>query len=297
MCGPRACKRFMKRRNNVKIKITADSTCDLSEELLRKWDITLMPMHILMGEESYLDGVTIRPAEVFAHVNAGGKMPKSAAANLVEYTDFFANYAKEYDAVIHISVSSKLSSCCQNARLAADEFENVYVVDSQNICTGQGYLVLRAAKWAADGLTPRAIQMRLQSLAKRVELSFVLDRLDFMAKSGRCSGVLAFGANLLGIKPALEVINGELKVVKKYRGSLPICVGKYITDRLADRDDIEDGLVFISSCQPKPGCMEAVKAGLKKYGRFKECWETDIGTTIGGYSGPGTIGIVFARKQ
>ena len=280
----------------MKIKITADSTCDLSEELLRKWDITLMPMHILMGEESYLDGVTIRPAEVFAHVNAGGKMPKSAAANLVEYTDFFANYAKEYDAVIHIAVSSKLSSCCQNARLAADEFENVYVVDSQNICTGQGYLVLRAAKWAADGLTPRAIQMRLQSLAKRVELSFVLDRLDFMAKSGRCSGVLAFGANLLGIKPALEVIDGELKVVKKYRGSLPICVGKYITDLLDGRDDIDNSMVFISSCQPKPGCMEAIKAGLRKYGKFENIIETDIGTTIGGYSGPGTIGIVFAKK-
>ena len=227
----------------------------------------------------------------------GGKMPKSAAANLVEYTEFFAPFAKEYDAVIHISVSSKLSSCFQNARLAAGEFENVCVVDSQNICTGQGYLVLKAAKWAADGLTARAIQMKLQSLAKRVELSFVLDRLDFMAKSGRCSGVLAFGANLLGIKPALEVINGELKVVKKYRGSLPICVGKYITDRLVERDDIEDSLVFISSCQPKPGCMDAVKAGLKKYGSFKECHETDIGTTIGGYSGPGTIGIVFARKE
>ena len=224
----------------MKIKITADSTCDLPEELLKKWDIALMPMHILMGEDSYLDGVTVHPADVFAYVNRGGKMPKSAAANLVEYTEFFAPFAKEYDAVIHISVSSKLSSCFQNARLAAGEFENVCVVDSQNICTGQGYLVLKAAKWAADGLTARAIQMKLQSLAKRVELSFVLDRLDFMAKSGRCSGVLAFGANLLGIKPALEVINGELKVVKKYRGSLPICVGKYITDRLADRDDIEE---------------------------------------------------------
>ena len=109
--------------------------------------------------------------------------------------------------------------------------------------------------------------------------------------------VQGLGANLLGIKPALEVINGELKVVKKYRGSLPICVGKYITDRLVERDDIEDSLVFISSCQPKPGCMDAVKAGLKKYGSFKECHETDIGTTIGGYSGPGTIGIVFARKE
>ena len=281
----------------MNIKITADSTCDLSGALLQEWNISLMPMHILMGEESYLDGVSIRPADVFAHVQNGGKMPKSAAANLVEYADFFDPFAKEYDAVIHISVSSKLSSCYQNACLAAQQFENVSVVDSQNICTGQGYLVLKAAKWAADGLTARAIQMKLQSLAKRVELSFVLDRLDFMAKSGRCSGVLAFGANILGIKPSLAVIDGELKVVRKYRGSLPICVGKYITDRLADRDDIEDGLVFISSCQPKPGCMEAVKAGLKKYGHFKECWETDIGTTIGGYSGPGTIGIVFARKQ
>ena len=280
----------------MKIKITADSTCDLSEELLRQWNISLIPMHILMGEESLLDGITVHPADVFAHVQNGGKMPKSAAPNLVEYTDFFAPFAKEYDAVIHITVGSKFSSCYQNARLASQEFENVSVVDSENICTGQGYLVLRAAKWAADGLTPRNICMRLQTLAKKVELSFVLNQLDYMAKSGRCSGVLAFGANLLGIKPSLAVLDGELKVVKKYRGQLPICVGKYITDRLADRDDIEDGLVFISSCQPKPGCMEAVKAGLKKYGHFKECWETNIGTTIGGYSGPGTIGIVFARK-
>ena len=281
----------------MKIKITADSTCDLSEELLRQWNISLIPMHILMGEESLLDGITVHPADVFAHVQNGGKMPKSAAPNLVEYTDFFAPFAKEYDAVVHITVGSKFSSCYQNARLASQEFENVSVVDSENICTGQGYLVLRAAKWAADGLTPRNICMRLQTLAKKVELSFVLNQLDYMAKSGRCSGVLAFGANLLGIKPSLAVLDGELKVVKKYRGQLPICVGKYITDRLADRDDIEDGLVFISSCQPKPGCMEAVKAGLKKYGHFKECWETDIGTTIGGYSGPGTIGIVFARKE
>ena len=281
----------------MNIKITADSTCDLSGALLQEWNISLMPMHILMGEESYLDGVSIRPADVFAHVQNGGKMPNSAAANLVEYADFFDPFAKEYDAVIHISVSSKLSSCYQNACLAAQQFENVSVVDSQNICTGQGYLVLQAAKWAADGLLPRNITMRLQNLAKRVQLSFVLNQLDYMAKSGRCSGVLAFGANILGIKPSLAVVSGELKVMKKYRGSLPICVGKYITDQLDGRDDIDTSMVFISSCQPKPGCMEAVKAGLKKYGKFEQVYETDIGTTIGGYSGPGTIGIVFATKN
>ena len=199
----------------MNIKITADSTCDLSEELLRQWNISLMPMHILMGDDTYLDGVTIHPADVF------------------EYIDFFEPFAKEYDAVIHISVSAKLSSCYQNACLAAQEYDNVSVIDSENICTGQGYLVLRAAKWAADGLTARNICMRLQSLANRVELSFVLNQLNYMAKSGRCSGVLAFGANILGIKPSLAIIDGELKVVRKYRGSLPICVGKYITDRLA----------------------------------------------------------------
>ena len=250
----------------MNIKITADSTCDLSEELLRQWNISLMPMHILMGDDTYLDGVTI-------HVDAGGQTPKSAAANPVEYIDFFEPFAKEYDAVIHISVSSKLSSCYQNACLAAQEYANVSVIDSENICTGQGYLVLRAAKWAADGLTARNICMRLQNLANRVELSFVLNQLNYIA-----------------------IIDGELKVVRKYRGSLPICVGKYITDLLDGRDDIDNSMVFISSCQPKPGCMEAIKAGLRKYGKFENIIETDIGTTIGGYSGPGTIGIVFAKK-
>ena len=286
-----------KRNLNLNIKITADSTCDLSAALLAQWNISLIPMHILMGDESYLDGVTIHPADVFAHAQNGGKMPKSAAPNLVEYTDFFAPFASEYDAVIHITVGSKFSSCFQNARLAAQEYENVYVVDSENICTGQGYLVLQAARWAADGLPPKNIALRLQSLAKRVELSFVLNQLDYMAKSGRCSGVLAFGANLLGIKPSLAVIDGELKVVRKYRGSLPICVGKYITDQLSGRDDIDRSMAFISSTQAKPGCMEAIKAGLRQYGGFENVYETDIGTTIGGYSGPGTIGIVFARKQ
>ena len=286
-----------KRNLNLNIKITADSTCDLSAALLAQWNISLIPMHILMGDESYLDGVTIHPADVFAHAQNGGKMPKSAAPNLVEYTDFFAPFAAEYDAVIHITVGSKFSSCFQNARLAAQEYENVYVVDSENICTGQGYLVLQAARWAADGLPPKSISLRLQSLAKRVELSFVLNQLDYMAKSGRCSGVLAFGANLLGIKPSLAVIDGELKVVRKYRGSLPICVGKYITDQLSGRNDIDRSMAFISSTQAKPGCMEAIKAGLRQYGGFENVYETDIGTTIGGYSGPGTIGIVFARKQ
>lgn len=280
----------------MKIKITADSTCDLSAPMLAQWDISLMPMHILLGDETYLDGVSIRPEDIFAHVQNGGKMHTSAAANVLEYSEFFAPFAGSFDAVIHISVGSKFSSCCQNANLAAQEFENVYVVDSENICTGQGYLVLRAARWAAEGLSPRNICRRLQGLAKRVELSFVLDRLDYMAKSGRCSGVLAFGANLLKIKPCLEVIDGELKVTKKYRGSLVSCVERYARERLEGRTDIDEDMVLISSCLPQAGCVEAERAAIQKHGGFKNVYETEIGSTIGGHSGPGTIGIVFARK-
>lgn len=169
----------------MKIKITADSTCDLSAQLVQQWGIALMPMHILMGEQILLDGVTVHPADVFAHVQAGGKMSTSAAANLVEYAEFFAPFSSEYDAVIHISVSSKLSSCYQNACLAAGQYENVTVIDSQNICTGQGYLVLRAAQWAAEGLEPAQIAAQLEDLVPRIELSFVLDQLEYMAKSGR----------------------------------------------------------------------------------------------------------------
>ena len=130
---------------------------------------------------------------------------------------------------------------------------------------------------------------------ERIDEPRLRDQVDYVINGG-VSGVLAFGANILGIKPSLAIIDGELKVVRKYRGSLPICVGKYITDLLDGRDDIDNSMVFISSCQPKPGCMEAIKAGLRKYGKFENIIETDIGTTIGGYSGPGTIGIVFAKK-
>jgi DegV family protein with EDD domain len=181
--------------------------------------------------------------------------------------------------------------------MAAQAFNNVYIVDSENICTGQGYLVLRAARLAAEGLPPLSICSRLQRLAKRIELSFVLDRLDYMAKSGRCSGVLAFGANLLKIKPCLEVIDGELKVTKKYRGSLKSCVERYAHERLDGRTDIEDDMVLISSCLPQEGCVEAERDAIQSYGKFQNIYETEIGSTIGGHSGPGTIGIVFARKE
>ena len=161
----------------MRVKIISDSTCDLSEALLRQWNISLIPMHILMGDESYLDGVTIHPADVFAHAQNGGKMPKSAAANLVEYTEFFAPFAKEYDAVIHISVSSKLSSCFQNAKLAAGEFENVYVVDSQTAAIGTGILAEYALSGVDAGMPADEIAAQLEQKREDVCLVALLDTL------------------------------------------------------------------------------------------------------------------------
>ena len=280
----------------MRIKITADSTCDLSEELLAQWDIALMPMHILMGEDSYLDGVTIHPADVFAYVNAGGKMPKSAAANLVEYTEFFEPFAKECDAVIHISVSSKLSSCYQNAKLAAADFDNVYVVDSRNLSTGHGLVVLEAERMAREGMAPDDIVAALHDLTGRVEASFILDRLDYMKKGGRCSAVTLLGANLLRLRPCIEVRDGKMGVCKKYGGSFDNCVCEYFTDKIGNCSDLELRRVFITHSGVSEETVQKAVETVQKLQPFEEICVTRAGCTVSSHCGPGTLGVLYIRK-
>ena len=280
----------------MNIKITADSTCDLSEELLRQWNISLMPMHILMGDDTYLDGVTIHPADVFAHVDAGGQTPKSAAANPVEYIDFFEPFAKEYDAVIHISVSAKLSSCYQNACLAAQEFNNVYVVDSRNLSTGIALLVLDAAERAEKGEDPKEIAALMRETAKKVEASFVIDTLFYLQKGGRCSTLAALGAYLLKLKPCIEVKDGKMGVGKKYRGKIDNCIAQYVRERLQGRDDLRRNRIFITHSGCAPEIVENVKAIIKECGGFDEVLETYAGCTVSSHCGPNTLGVLFVRK-
>ena len=280
----------------MRVKITADSTCDLSGELLEEKNITVMPLHVLLGQEVLEDGVTCTPEKIFQYVKETGGTYNSAAANPMEYYEFFTPFSRDYDAVIHISVGAGFSSCCQNARLAAADLPNVTVVDSRNVCTGQGYLVLRAADMAAAGCGPEEICAEVEDLAGRVELSFVLDRLDYLSKSGRCPTILAFGSNLLKIRPCVECVDGELKVVRKYRGPTVKCVAQYVKERLADRTDLDRDLIIISSCLPLEGCVEAERQAIAEYGPFRRCYETAIGSTIGSHCGPGTIGVVVARK-
>ena len=280
----------------MKIKITADSTCDLPQELLEKYNISLIPLTVVKNDQSFKDGVDIHPAEIFAHVAAGGALCSTSAGSVGEYADVFEVHAAENDAVIHISLGSGFSSSYQNACLAAEDFENVYCVDSMNLTTGQGFLVLKAAALAASGMEPKAIVAELNALAPKVEASFLVDKLDYLAKGGRCSSAAALGANLLNLKPCIEVRDGKMTVVKKYRGNYAKCLASYIKERLADREDIDRDTLFITRTVVTDECSKAVSDAVAAYGNFANIYETTAGCTVSCHCGPGTLGVLFVRK-
>ena len=210
------------------IKITADSTCDLSGQILERMNIDLLPLHIVVGDEEYRDGVNITPLSIVNLVENENKTCKTAAVNAFEYQEFFAGLAPDYEAVIHINIGSQFSSCHQNAKIAAQNFDNVYVIDSQNLSTGHGHVVYEAALMASQGLSAAEICSRLEELIPKVDASFVISKLDYLYKGGRCSGLEAFGARLLQIKPCIEVVDGKMVVGKKYRGSFERSLELYV---------------------------------------------------------------------
>lgn len=280
----------------MKIKILSDSTCDLSKELLEKHDITLVPLTIIKDGQAYSDGVTITPNEIFAHVAAGGDLCSTTAMNMGEYAEWFAKYANDYDGVIHVNIGSGFSSSYQNACLAAEDFDNVRVVDSQNLSTGQGLVVLKACELAQTCENLDQLHAQLQEFATRVEASFLLDQLKYMVKGGRCSSVVALGANLLNLKPCIEVKDGKMSVVKKYRGNYAKSLAAYVKDRLADRDDLDRGTLFVTNTPVDELCMNAVKEAVANYADFENIYWTQAGCTISCHCGPGTLGVLFVRK-
>lgn len=280
----------------MKIKILSDSTCDLSQELLEKYDITLVPLTIVKDGKAYADGVTITPAEIFAHVAAGGGLCSTTAMNAGEYADWFSKYADSYDGIIHVNISSEFSSSYQNACLAAEDFDNVRVVDSRNLSTGQGLVVLQACKYAQECNDLDELHAKIQAFTEKVEASFLLDKLEYMVKGGRCSSAAALGANLLNLKPCIEVKNGKMSVVKKYRGNYAKCLANYVKDRLADRDDLECDTLFVTRTPVSDECLKAVAEAVDAYGDFENIYWTEAGCTVSCHCGPGTLGVLFVRK-
>lgn len=280
----------------MKIKILSDSTCDLSQDLLQKYDITLIPLTVVKNGETFSDGVTIKPDEIFEHVANGGDLCSTTAVNMGEYVDWFEKYVSDYDGVLHINIGSGFSCCYQNACLAAEEFENVRVIDSQNLSTGQGLVVLKACELAKTCQSLDELHAQVQAFTEHVEASFLLDQLQYMVKGGRCSGAAALGANLLNLKPCIEVKGGKMSVVKKYRGNYAKCLASYIKDRLCDRDDLDKDTLFITNTPVSDACMDAVKDAVAAYGDFENIYWTQAGCTVSCHCGPGTLGVLFVRK-
>lgn len=280
----------------MNIKVISDSTCDLSAEILEQNNISLIPLTVIKNDREFKDNVTVTPAEIFAHVAAGGDLCSTSANSVGEYIDRFKPYADQYDGIIHITIGSGFSSCYQNATLAAQEFANVRVIDSQNLSTGQGLVVLEACRLTKEGLSLDEIAEKLRAFTSRVEASFLLDRLDYMVKGGRCSAAAALGANLLNLKPCIEVKDGKMVVVKKYRGKYSKCLASYVKDRLDGRDDLTREILFVTKTPVTDECYSAVMQAVSECPEFGVVYETDAGCTVSCHCGPGTLGVLFVRK-
>ncbi len=280
----------------MKICISADVTCDLPPWLAEQYDITLISIPIIKGDKAYFDGVDITNADIFRYFEETGKLCTTSALNPAQYLEHFKRLREKCDALIHIDIGSAMSACHQNARIAAMEIDNVYVVDSQNLSSGFGYIVLEAAIMAREGKSPEEIIEGISKIIPLVETSFVIDKLTYLYKGGRCSALAALGANLMNLKPCIEVRDGEMKVGKKYRGNFETVILKYVEDKLANRDDIDYSRIFITHPACPDSIVKSVEKRVKELGNFDEVLITNAGGSVSVHCGPMTLGIIFKRK-
>ena len=280
----------------MKIRMTADSTCDLSPELVRKYDIGITPLSVIIDGNVFHDGVDVTPRDVFRAVEAG-KSVRTAAVNTYEYREFFEEQLKKYDQVVHICISSEFSTCYADACEAAKDMENVFVVDSRNLSTGSGLLVLAGAEMAADGADGSAIAEALKEKAGLVDASFVIRTVDYLRRGGRCSGLEALGAKMLHIRPSIVVRDGRMHPGEKYRGRYEHYLKHYIENTLANDETIDFHRVFITHSPSEEGLVRFAIDTVKSYGLFQEVLETMAGCTVCTHCGPDTLGVLFLRKK
>ena len=278
------------------VMITSDSTVDLSPELYERYNVKFVPLTIVLGNESYQDGVDFSTPQMFARYHKDGTLPETAAPSLQSFLDFFKSFTDEGYEVVHVDISSDLSSTYNTARLAAEEIGGVYVVDSRMLSTGVGLLVIEGAECAAAGMGAKEIAEHLNGLTEKVSTSFVLDTLEFMWKGGRCSGIAAFGANLLKLKPGLEMKNGKLEVYKKYRGNMNNVYRQYITERLEGKK-IRPGHIFLTeSGEIDDALIEELMQLIKEKSGCREVHHTVAGATIASHCGPRCLGVLFIEE-
>lgn len=280
----------------MRIHVTSDSTCDLSPELIERYHITIAPLYVVMEEKAYRDTLEIKPEDIYEYVDRTKRVCSTAALNVTDYAAFFRENLEGYDAIIHFTISSEMSSCFQNACIAADEVKNVYVIDSRNLSTGIGHLVLDAAELAAEGKDAKEIFDILEERKAKLDVSFVIDTLKYLALGGRCSSVVALGANLLNLKPTIVVKDGKMIVGKKYRMSLDRALLRYVRDQLGDLDTVDPRRIFITDSGTSDENRQAVEKIVRELVPFREVYHTRAGCTVSNHCGPNTLGILFYRK-
>ena len=279
-----------------KIKITCDSTCDLTESLYRENDVEVIPLSVTLGDQVYRDGVDVTSQQLFDYVTKTGTLPMTSAISVGEYLDVWRKYVEDGYEVVHINISSSLSTSHQNACLAAKELGHVYVVDSQNLSTGSGHLVLEAARLGREEMEAPAIKEALDKMREHLDASFVLQTLDYLKKGGRCSSVTALGARALQLRPEIRVRDGGMVVGKKYRGNMEKSVLAYIRGRLEGRTDIDPTRIFITYSSASDDLVEKAIALVKELQPFKEIIVTHAGCTICSHCGPDCLGVLLLTK-
>ena len=280
----------------MKIRISADSTCDLSPEYIAGHHIEIIPLTVTMGGRDYTDGADIVPDDIFRHVDAGGELPKTAAVNAAAYRKHFKEMLKDADAVIHFNISADFSSCHEQAVQAAEGLP-VRCVDSRNLSSGIALLLCEAVDMVEAGCEDvDAILAHVESLVDKVDTSFILDRLDYLYKGGRCSMVAMLGANLLKLRPCIEVVGGKMVVGKKLRGTYERCLKQYVDDRLRDPGDVRPKRIFITHTGVTREQFEITQKQVLEHLSFDEVLEVRAGCSITSHCGQGTLGILFIRK-
>ena len=279
-----------------KIKITCDSTCDLTEKLYKEYDVEVISLCVSLGDDLYRDGVDIRSEDIYAYVSEKGTLPKTSAISVGEYEKVFRKYTEQGYQIVHINLSSNLSSCHQNALIAAKEVGGVYPVDSLNLSTGSGHLVIEAANMAKKGMAAEEIVENLCKMREKLDVSFVLQTLDYLRKGGRCSALTALGANLLQLRPEIEVKDGKMGVGNKYRGKMDKSISDYVKGRLEGRTDLNLDRIFVTHSGVPADIVAQTMALVKELQPFAEVIETMAGCTITSHFGPNCLGVLFFTK-
>lgn len=281
-----------------KVKIISDSTCDLSAEILERFDVAVLPHPILRGDELLQDNVTVMPDDIYAYYEETGKLCTTSAPNSYNYTSLWQPWLDQGYDIVHFTISSEMSTAYQQAVMAAEETGHVYPVDSRTLSTGIGLLVLEACDLRDQGLSAEAIAEAVRKDAASVQASFLVDVIEYLWKGGRCSSIAAFGANLLKLKPRIDVLEGRMLSTRKYRGRTARCFGAYADDLLKDKDNIRQDRIFITHSGIDPEIIELMKEKIHMYQPdIREIFVTQAGGTISCHCGPGTLGILYMYQS